>query len=192
VTRLHAVRSGVQFLAGARDFALVHKVQSSSGAYPASYRWEPGSLPGTKREGREVGHSPPSSAEVKHEWSCTSTLPYAFMTWTGRTLPSDLLLNLRCRHHHHPPPSTPPTVALFSNVTCVQMPRTKRLPLRHRSPLNKRVKNVNKWRNLHQLVHGSFTSDVDINCYQLVHGSFTLAAGTVQRSVFLCAGNRTT
>jgi hypothetical protein len=28
---------------------------------------------GEKRLVREVGHSPPSSAEVKNEWSCTST-----------------------------------------------------------------------------------------------------------------------
>jgi hypothetical protein len=36
---------------------------------------------GVKWPGREVDHSPPSSAEVKNEWSCTSTPPYAFMAW---------------------------------------------------------------------------------------------------------------
>jgi hypothetical protein len=29
---------------------------------------------GVKRPGRETGHSPPSSAEVKNAWSYTSTL----------------------------------------------------------------------------------------------------------------------
>jgi len=33
------------------------------------------SIPGVKRPGRNSGHSPPSSAEVKNEWSYTSTLP---------------------------------------------------------------------------------------------------------------------
>jgi len=34
---------------------------------------------------REVDHSPPSNAEVKNEWSYTSTPPppYAFKAWTG-------------------------------------------------------------------------------------------------------------
>jgi hypothetical protein len=32
-------------------------------------------FPGLKRPGRDSGHSPPFSAEVKNEWSCTSTLP---------------------------------------------------------------------------------------------------------------------
>jgi len=56
--------------------------------------WGPPSLLslGIKREGREVGPSPPTSTEVKDEWSCTSNLPYVFMTWTEPTLPSDPLL----------------------------------------------------------------------------------------------------
>jgi len=32
---------------------------------------------------READHSPPSSAEVKTMWNCTSTPPYAFIPWTG-------------------------------------------------------------------------------------------------------------
>jgi hypothetical protein len=31
--------------------------------------------PGIKLSGHEADHSPPSSAEVKNAWSCTSTLP---------------------------------------------------------------------------------------------------------------------
>jgi hypothetical protein len=37
------------------------------------------SFPGVKRPGREVNHSPPTSAEVKKMWIYTSTPPYAFM-----------------------------------------------------------------------------------------------------------------
>jgi hypothetical protein len=35
--------------------------------------------PGVKRQGREVEHSPPTSAEVKKMWIYTSTPPYVFM-----------------------------------------------------------------------------------------------------------------
>jgi hypothetical protein len=39
-------------------------------------QWIPGALSlGVKRQGREVDHSPPSSTEVKNEWSYTSTPP---------------------------------------------------------------------------------------------------------------------
>jgi hypothetical protein len=37
--------------------------------------------------GREIDHSPPSSVEVKNEWSYASVPPYAFMAWTGTALP---------------------------------------------------------------------------------------------------------
>jgi hypothetical protein len=43
-----------------------HRVQTGSGAHPASYPIAPGTLSlGVKREGREADHSPPSSSEVK-------------------------------------------------------------------------------------------------------------------------------
>ena len=48
--------------------------------------WVIGSLTGVKRPGREVHHSPPSSAEAKNVWSYTSTPTYTFMAWTGETL----------------------------------------------------------------------------------------------------------
>jgi hypothetical protein len=39
-------------------------------------QWTPGALSvGVKRPGREADHSPPSSVEVKNEWSYTSTPP---------------------------------------------------------------------------------------------------------------------
>jgi len=51
-------------------------VQTGSGA---GYRWL---FPRrVKRLGREADHSPPSSAEVKNGWSCTSTPPYVFLAW---------------------------------------------------------------------------------------------------------------
>jgi hypothetical protein len=40
----------------------------------------PGALsPGIKRPGREADHSPPTTAEVKKTWVCTSTPLYVFM-----------------------------------------------------------------------------------------------------------------
>jgi hypothetical protein len=39
-------------------------------------QWVTGALSlGVRRPGREAYHSPPSSAEVKNGWSCTSTPP---------------------------------------------------------------------------------------------------------------------
>jgi hypothetical protein len=56
-------------------------------------QWVPGALClGVKRLGREAGHSPPHSAEVKNEWSYTSTPPVSLhgvvlSESTGTTLP---------------------------------------------------------------------------------------------------------
>jgi hypothetical protein len=36
------------------------------------FNWYRRFLPEVKRSGRAVNHSPPSSAEVENEWSCTS------------------------------------------------------------------------------------------------------------------------
>ena len=40
-------------------------------------------FPGVKWPEHEADHSPPSSAEVKTVWNCTSTPPYVFIPWTG-------------------------------------------------------------------------------------------------------------
>jgi hypothetical protein len=65
--RLRAGWSGVRFPGGAGNFSLHHRVQTGSGAHPASYPVDcRGSFPGVKRPEREA-NSPPSSAEVK-EW----------------------------------------------------------------------------------------------------------------------------
>jgi hypothetical protein len=52
-----------------RGFSSIFCVQTGSGAHPASYLVVTGGpYPGGKvRPGREAGHSPPSSAEVKNE-----------------------------------------------------------------------------------------------------------------------------
>jgi hypothetical protein len=62
--------SRVRFPAGDENFSLHHRFQNGSGIHPATYPMggTRGSFPGeVKRPGREAGHSPPSSAEVK-EW----------------------------------------------------------------------------------------------------------------------------
>jgi hypothetical protein len=58
--------SRVRFPAGAGNFFLNHRVQSGSGAHPASYPMGTRALSlGVQRPGREADHSPSSSAEVK-------------------------------------------------------------------------------------------------------------------------------
>jgi hypothetical protein len=58
--------SRVRFPARAGNFSLHHRVQNGSVAHPASYPMgKKGSFPGVKRPGREAGHSPQSSAEIK-------------------------------------------------------------------------------------------------------------------------------
>jgi hypothetical protein len=59
--------AGVQFPAGAGDFSLLHRVDTGTGAYPASYAVGAGALsPRVKRRRREADHSPPSSIEVNN------------------------------------------------------------------------------------------------------------------------------
>jgi hypothetical protein len=59
-------RSRLRFPAGAGNFSLNHRVQNSSGAYPAPYPMGTrGYFLRVKWPGREADHSPPSSAEVE-------------------------------------------------------------------------------------------------------------------------------
>jgi len=61
--------------------SLCHRLQTDSEVHSASYLMGTGVLtPGVKRPGREADHSPPSTAEVKPEWSYTSTPQYIFMS----------------------------------------------------------------------------------------------------------------
>jgi hypothetical protein len=55
--------SRFRFSVGAGNFSLYHRVQTGSGAHPASYPMDiRGSSPGVKRPGSEADYSPPSSA----------------------------------------------------------------------------------------------------------------------------------
>jgi hypothetical protein len=64
--RLDERMIGVRIPAGAGSFSLRLRVQTGSGAHPASYQMRTGrSSPGSKAAGREADHSTPSSAEVK-------------------------------------------------------------------------------------------------------------------------------
>jgi hypothetical protein len=49
-----------------RYFPVLKNVQAGSGTQPASYSVGMGFFRGAKRPGRDVDHSPPSSAEVKN------------------------------------------------------------------------------------------------------------------------------
>jgi hypothetical protein len=49
-----------------QELLFLHVVQTDSGVHPTSYTMGTRrSFPGVKRPGREVDHSPPTSAEVK-------------------------------------------------------------------------------------------------------------------------------
>jgi hypothetical protein len=58
------------------DLSLLRNVQTGSGAHPASYSMRTGPPPGRQAATEfDVDPSPPRSAEVKDEWSYTSTPP---------------------------------------------------------------------------------------------------------------------
>jgi hypothetical protein len=74
MTKLRIEGSGVWIPGVERDFYLFRKVQTVSGAHPASYlmdNWS--SFPRIKRPRREFDHWSPSSPRVKNEWYYTST-----------------------------------------------------------------------------------------------------------------------
>jgi len=49
-----------------------------------------GSFLGVKPPGRDISHSPLSSANFKSKWIYTSTPTHAFMAWVGKTLPQSV------------------------------------------------------------------------------------------------------
>jgi hypothetical protein len=56
--------------------------RTALGSTQPPIQWVAGTLSlGVKRPGREAGHSPPPSAEVKNAWSYISTPQYVFMAW---------------------------------------------------------------------------------------------------------------
>jgi hypothetical protein len=74
--------AGVQFPVGARDFSLLHSVQTNAGAHPASYPMRIGTVsPGIKWPLCEADHSPPSSSKVKNGGA--ATLPCHTSSWLG-------------------------------------------------------------------------------------------------------------
>jgi hypothetical protein len=73
---MHDRGGGVRVPVGSKNFSLLHMVQTGSGVHRTSYKMGTG---GSKRQGREADHSPPTSADVKNMWIYTSTPPYAFM-----------------------------------------------------------------------------------------------------------------
>jgi len=89
----------VRFLVGAGNFSHHHRVQTGSGAHTSSYHMSTaGPSLAVKRPGREVDHSPPSSAEVKKAWSYTSipntSSQLAAWSSTGITLPLSFTFNI--------------------------------------------------------------------------------------------------
>jgi hypothetical protein len=78
-TRLWTGRSGVS--ASPRNFLSSKTSRPAVGLTQLPVQWVPGRFPVG-----EVDHSPPSNAEVKNEWSSTSSPLYAFMVWTGTTI----------------------------------------------------------------------------------------------------------
>jgi hypothetical protein len=74
VTRLPAGRSGARIPVGTKDFSLAQKSRTAVGPASLLFNGYRGSFPELK-PGRDIYHSPPSSPEVKNEWSRTSTRP---------------------------------------------------------------------------------------------------------------------
>ena len=65
-------RSGVRIPAGGKRFSYSRNFQTNPVTRLTFLQWVPGSFSGVKRPDREADHSPPSSTEVKNEWSYTS------------------------------------------------------------------------------------------------------------------------
>jgi hypothetical protein len=75
----------VRFPVGARDFSLLHSVQTGSGARPPSYPMGTrGFFPATKRLGHEVNHSPLSIAEANNGGATPLLLHMS--SWLGVSL----------------------------------------------------------------------------------------------------------
>jgi len=73
VTRFRAGRSGLRMSVGVSAFCIVQNVRPALG--PPCFNGYRCSIRGIMQSGRDVDHSPPSSAYFKNEWSCTSASP---------------------------------------------------------------------------------------------------------------------
>jgi len=79
----------VRVAAKTRDFSLLQNAKTVSGAHTASCSMGTGgSFSGVKRRERDVNQAPPSSAQLKNEWSYTSTPLCAFMACIGKNAPT--------------------------------------------------------------------------------------------------------
>jgi hypothetical protein len=76
-----------------RDFSPRHRIQTDSAPPQPPLQGVPGAVsPGVKRPSYEADRSPPSSAEVNNEWSCTSA-PHK-NSWRGAQLYTNITLLL--------------------------------------------------------------------------------------------------
>jgi hypothetical protein len=78
-----AGRSGVRFPGGTRDVMFSTTHRPAPGTIQPHIKW----VPGVNRLGRGTDDSPPSSAEVRNEWSYTSPLPVSLYDVTVLRLP---------------------------------------------------------------------------------------------------------
>jgi hypothetical protein len=98
VTRLWAKWPGFNYWWGQWwDFSLHHPIHSSSGAETASYPvGTRAHTSGVKQPEHETDHSPPSTPEVKNEWSYTSTPTNMFSShdaYLSKKCLYDMMLN---------------------------------------------------------------------------------------------------
>jgi len=68
-----------------QDFILSKNPDSIWGPPRILFNWYRGTFVTAKRLEREINHSPPSSGEVKNEWSYTSTPPVPLNSFVQRT-----------------------------------------------------------------------------------------------------------
>jgi hypothetical protein len=70
------------FLQRQEDFHSSTASRPVLGLIRSPIQWVLGNLSlRVRRSRRDAFHSPPSYAEVKNAWSCTSFLPYVFIAW---------------------------------------------------------------------------------------------------------------
>jgi hypothetical protein len=71
-----------------KNFLFSTSSRGAMGSTQPPIQWVPGALsPEVKRSGREAGHSPPTSAEVKKTLIYASTPPYVLMVKKDKAIP---------------------------------------------------------------------------------------------------------
>jgi hypothetical protein len=71
-----------EFSSQQENFLLAARSRLALGPTQPLIQWVPGALsPGIKWIQHETDHSPPANAEVKNEWSYSSSQPHIFMVW---------------------------------------------------------------------------------------------------------------